>query len=53
MAQTVTDSGQPRMTDSTTAGAYKARPTPSPRWIRKTMLARVRVLESKRFSRYS
>jgi hypothetical protein len=49
----VTTSSHPNTIDRTTEGAAMMTPTPNPRDTRKKKLVRVRVLASKRFSRYS
>jgi hypothetical protein len=53
MASAVIVRSQPRMSDSTTAGADTTAPHDMPREIRNSRLVNVRVFASKRRSRYS
>src|SRR5436190_1131652 len=49
----VTDTGQPKIVDSTIAGAYSVIPADNPLSTRNRIAPRVRVFRSKRVSRYS
>ena len=53
MTRTVSRTSQPRITERISDGAKIVRPAARPRWIRNRNAARVRVLRSKRVSRYS